>query len=525
MTPSPPGLRAALQLSLVLSFAACGLAEGTVELPGDDTFIGAQNGASPGDAPADPGAPGQAESWQALTAAYNAGLTATGDGSFTGDPDAARLIGLVPGMVSSDGRIKQLQDDLIALAYLAQSIKTNAGYGNTFGPMTTSAVKRFQTDHALAPIGEIDVATADALRDPFGNGPAVPPAYPGAPPADPNGRLLVGLKPGVPLSQAARVRQLHDDLLAMGYLEASFRSNDGYGRYYGPLTTAAVKQFQAENGTPITGAIDPATGVALVSPRPRPAGAAIAPAELYRAELGLAVGPLTALVDGSQQQDFDRGHVLATPAGVLYVRRADGSDLAPPRRLGPAVTVAEANQSFLTQWGPTAWNRVNGAPNGYLNCGPTSAAIVLSMLGHIPHPSPAEAEQVIVAMRQASGVLNKNYGMGDSAVARVLTTYGARPTIRRPIDLGIIDASLAAGHPLILGTSRTWLAWGQGLRAQGSYLNNGDPGGHFVTLLGKTLSAGYLVGDPLSKIGAIEVTSSQLTTALGGAWSAIEVAR
>ncbi len=95
----------------------------------------------------------------------------------------------------------------------------------------------------------------------------------------------------------------------------------------------------------------------------------------------------------------------------------------------------------------------------------------------------------------------------------------------KPITLDSMDQAIAAGHPLIVGTSNTWSAWGKTQSAAGDYLNHQNPGGHYVTVLGKSPDGNYIVGDPLSKIGAVEVTPAQMKLALSGAWDAIEVSR
>ena len=74
-------------------------------------------------------------------------------------------------------------------------------------------------------------------------------------------------------------------------------------------------------------------------------------------------------------------------------------------------------------------------------------------------------------------------------------------------------------------------AWAKGLNATGDYLDMGKSGnasfGHFVTVLGKTPDGKYLVADPLSKKGAIEVTAQQLGAFLtqNGWGEALEVSR
>jgi peptidoglycan hydrolase-like protein with peptidoglycan-binding domain len=59
--------------------------------------------------------------------------------------------------------VKQLQDRLIELHYLPASVRDGAGYGS-FGPMTESAVKAFQSDRGLPQVGKFGPATREELQ-------------------------------------------------------------------------------------------------------------------------------------------------------------------------------------------------------------------------------------------------------------------------------------------------------------------------------------------------------------------------
>ena len=462
----------------------------------------------------------------AKAAAPSSSFTAAG-----GDPNASRLLGLKRGDVGTDGRIKQLQDDLMRAGCL-QDIHGNAGYGNTFGPMTEAAVKKFQTTNGLPATGQVDAATVAALG-PATPGPITPPppapipgtTYPGAPAGDPNAAAVVGVAKGI--GAPAQVKQVQDDLIRMGYLDASMKQNSGYGNTFGPKTDAAMKSFQQDNGLPATGVVDAATASALAGPRPLPAPGLAGPALANRAALGLPVSGGQTLPDGSVRQDFEHGSVTASKDGFLYVRDAAGQNIVPPQKLGAVSSVQDANNSFVSQWGPTPWNSAQGAPYGYEDCGPTSVTMALSSLGLIQHPAPADAETTIDHMRDEALGYNSTHSQGtwDSQLVKPLQENGATTTIVKPLTLTSMDTALSAGHPLIVGTSATWDAWGKAQSAAGGYLNYRNPGGHYVTVLGKSPSGNYIVGDPLSRIGAVEVTPAQMQKALAGAWDGIEVAR
>lgn len=442
-----------------------------------------------------------------------------------GDANAAALLGMKRG--ATDGpKVKQLQDDLVRMGYLDKSITSNAGYGKTFGPMTETAVKKLQADKGLPVTGQVDAATVAAL------GPQTPPTpivpgktYPGAPAGDPNAAAIVGLQKGA--GTPAQVKQLQDDLLRMGYVDASFTQNGGYGKQFGPKTEAAVMAFQKDNGLPTTGVVDVATATALAAPRPLPAPVAAGPALACRDQLGLPTGPAQTMPDGSVRQNFDKGYVEASAAGMLYVKTTAGQDIVPPRKLGTASSVAEANQSFLSQWGPTPFNSADGAPYGYEDCGPTSVAMSLAALGLIPPSSPADAEKTIDAMRDLALGFDSKYSdlTGDPQLIKALEASGAKAAVVDPLTADAINTALGAGHPVIVGSGSTWAAWGKDQSAAGDYLNHGNPGGHYVTVMGQAPNGNYIVSDPLSKTGAIEITRAQLDKLLTGAWDGIEVAR
>jgi peptidoglycan hydrolase-like protein with peptidoglycan-binding domain len=60
-------------------------------------------------------------------------------------------------------QVRQLQDRLMELHYLPGSVRDGAGYGS-FGPMTESAVKAFQSDRGLPQVGKFGPATHEELQ-------------------------------------------------------------------------------------------------------------------------------------------------------------------------------------------------------------------------------------------------------------------------------------------------------------------------------------------------------------------------
>lgn len=217
--------------------------------------------------------------------------------------------------------------------------------------------------------------------------------------------------------------------------------------------------------------------------------------------------------------------------------RIPGSSTSPtpgptpgPTPVGPGVanSVQQANRVFLTQWGGTAFNSSNGAPYGYNDCGPTSGAMALAQLGLISPAAPHQASATIDRVRDAALGYNSNHSqrMTTTQLASGLRAMGARTNMLSGPVTSAVDQALARGNPVILGGYGAWSAWGSSERAAGNYLNPRNPGGHFVTVLGKTPEGQYLVGDPLVRGGTLAVSAQQLQTFYGNnGFGILEVSR
>jgi peptidoglycan hydrolase-like protein with peptidoglycan-binding domain len=428
------------------------------------------------------------------------------------------LLGLARGSVDAQ-RVKQLQDTLMAQGYLAD-IRANSGYGTSFGPLTETALKAFQKAQQVTQTGVVDRATVVALakvtNTPLGFDAASPFASTFG---LTRGANAVGDRPGL--------KALQDALIRGGYVPDSMRSQTGYGTMFGPITETGLKAFQSDNGLPSTGVVDAATITALGNPRARPAGFAAGLAVTYRAQLGLPKGPAYTTSDGSLRQDFDKGSVWVSADHVLHAQVA-GKDIVPPRKLGTAQSVEEARASFLTQWGPTTYNDPptgSDIPYGYEDCGPTSSVMALSQLGLVPHPEAGGAYLAIDHQRDLILGYDSTASKGLSLLPAVKGTVGYGLIAAGAQVTGLhntltdLDAAIARGNPVIVGTSSTWDAWGKTQRAANQYLNNSNPGGHFVVVMGRAADGNYIVGDPLAKGGPIEVTQAQMQTALNGAFN------
>ena len=144
-------------------------------------------------------------------------------------------------------------DDVLRLQALLASDKeiypegTVSGY---FGNLTAQAVKRFQTKYKLPSIGRVGPATRAKLAEIFGEG-KTPSAVPT--PATPMATGLTReLGPG----------SKGDDVTALQEFLAKDKTIYPEGSatgYYGSLTTAAVRRFQAKYGISQVGRVGPAT--------------------------------------------------------------------------------------------------------------------------------------------------------------------------------------------------------------------------------------------------------------------------
>ena len=161
-------------------------------------------------------------------------------------------------------RIKQVQDTLMSLGYL-NDIKSNAGYGKAFGPVTEAALKAFQKDKQVPQTGVVDRATVAALATATHQALGFDPASPFA--------SAFGLAKGAnELGDRPGIKAVQDVLINAGYAPASMKSQTGYGTNFGPITEAGLKAFQSENGLNPSGVVDAATITALGHPRRAPGG-------------------------------------------------------------------------------------------------------------------------------------------------------------------------------------------------------------------------------------------------------------
>lgn len=126
------------------------------------------------------------------------------------------------------------------LAYLGRLRPIDVAQGGgRFGPLTEAAVRAYQAANGLPSVGVYGERTAAALRSSLDLGPS------GVPLAD----LTLG-------DGGGDVTRLQSALGRLGYMDA-------VTGYFGPVTQAAVRRFQADNAITATGSYGPLTRTAL----------------------------------------------------------------------------------------------------------------------------------------------------------------------------------------------------------------------------------------------------------------------
>lgn len=292
------------------------------------------------------------------------------------------------------------------------------------------------------------------------------------------------------------VRVLQDHLVKAGLMtQAEVDTGPGI---FGPRTARALSQLQGAQGLPVTGRLDGGTRRALAG-----------------LSNGVANGGTNGGTNGAPATS-------SPPAGM-----------APGARVTSA---AQATAFHVTQWGEPGQDAFNsgGTRFGFNDCGPASGVIALSALGLVPHPGAQGAMGAIDRVRDAAlgRDTTQSERMGFDTLKRGVEAQGATtsyvvPSAAGGRDLSGINAALARGNPVIVGGDPK-TAWSQDLARRGDYLDNdGQVGGHFVTVSGRASNGNYIVNDPLHARGAMEVTPAQLTGFLQQSFgpTAMEVAR
>jgi hypothetical protein len=179
-----------------------------------------------------------------------------------------------------------------------------------------------------------------------------------------------------------------------------------------------------------------------------------------------------------------------------------------------SLTKRATNTIFATEWGPTRFNAA-GHPDGYDDCGPTSLLMAAAYLGYYPAATAATAEADIRHMRDLTrgAPTNASSGTPTPMMLTGIAALGARGR-NDTATIDKVNAVLDAGGIVILGGDPKF-AWGEALDDRGDYLHHysgaaDDVFDHWVAVLGYSSTGWYVIADPLSTIGAIDVRADQI---------------
>ncbi|NNE10742.1 MAG: peptidoglycan DD-metalloendopeptidase family protein, partial [Ilumatobacter sp.] len=161
---------------------------------------------------------------------------ATANALSSGAASGSSVVGLKAGALGNT--VKELQQ-----ALLDAGIKVRGGADGIFGPATANALKSFQTSQGIEATGVVDQATADALKNPTQAEPE---------PETPRGGYAIYGEKG------ERVIALQSALV-----NAGIAVRGGVDGMFGGGTSAAVMEFQRQQGLNVTGKVSDATAEKL----------------------------------------------------------------------------------------------------------------------------------------------------------------------------------------------------------------------------------------------------------------------
>ena len=161
-------------------------------------------------------------------------------------------------------------------------------------------------------------------------------------------------------------------------------------------------------------------------------------------------------------------------------------------------------------------SKYNAAPAaGNRDCGPASVVMTLKLLGRtVPGASPtASPQRLINRVRQLAGSVSNAASTSNHELARAIRAAGAQTS--EIADARSIRSAVMSGRPVILnGNPRNSGAYG---RSFSSAQMAPYDGAHWIVVSGFDAKAGkFIINDPLSKVGPVKVTPTQLEAYRGG---------
>lgn len=234
------------------------------------------------------------------------------------------------------------------------------GADGFFGPATRTAVTNFQRWNQLEQTGTVTPATSKAL----GLGGAAPSSAPAA--AASNGSSIVGLKIG---AQGDAVKRLQRALISAG-----ITVRGGADGVFGPMTRAALSEFQSTRGLSGNGTVNQATADALSgsskAPAPSNGGSSSS------AYVGLKVGSNGNAVKELQRALMDTGFTLRGGADGVFGNVTKSVLMAFQKTNGDQQTgVVSARDAKLLGLGSGSGAQGIARPDGYASFGERGARV------------------------------------------------------------------------------------------------------------------------------------------------------
>lgn len=359
---------------------------------------------------------------------------------------------LQPGDTGSN--VVQLQDRLAAQGYF------NARSTGYYGPITETAVRRFQADRGLPVDGVVGDSTEAALNTNTNNRASSPASTP-TNTTSTSEILRVG-------SQGEAVQNLQNRLRELGYFNATATG------YYGNLTRSAVREFQADRGLPVDGIFGPKTQRAIASGTSDPPAASFSSPTTGDAATPLRKGSRGEEVVRLQNQLRQLGYLNAPATGYYGRLTVDAVQrFQADRGMTPDGMMGMQTQNILKQNAPSPSPSTN---SNILQRGSTGEAVTELQ---------NQLRQLGFFQANATGF----YGpLTETAVRRFQSARNLT------VD-GIVDSSTQAAIERSLSANRTTVY------NNTPVLQRGDTGEAVTALQNQLRQAGFFQANPTGFYG------------------------
>jgi hypothetical protein len=288
-------------------------------------------------------------------------------------------------------------------------------------------------------------------------------------------------------------------------------------------TTSAQAQAQAQAQANAQAAQVQAQQLPVTAPQVAVVPMVVAPGVVAPVQV---VAPPTAPVAAPVAVSAPAAGAAAAPQDPTLVGSVTGALAGFASATGRAIgDVAGAGVSKARKVGTELWagvrspraihvsqvpSKYNAAPAaGNKDCGPASVVMTLKLLGKsIPGVAANAAPQKLInRVRALAGNVANSAATTNHELGRALRAAGTKT--REIADAGSIRRAIMAGKPVILnGNPRNPGAYGPSFSAAQMTPYSG---GHWIVVSGFDQKSGkFIVNDPLSKVGPVKVSPSQL---------------